>query len=287
MSTKNKGIILILFAGIFFAWMTILSRLSGNLPTMQKAFFRNFFAAIVALFLLVRNATDYKYPQKYIPALLIRSICGTCGILCNFYAVDHMVVSDANILNKFSPFAAVIFSLFFLKEKVKPLQIFTLIGAFTGALLVIRPSFQISQFIPGLIGFTGGIMAGAAYTAVRYLGKKGFESMKIVFFFSSFSCLLILPFMVFNFKAMTAEQTIYLILCGVCAAGGQLCITKAYTYAPASEISIFDYFQIVVAAVLGFFVFAQKPDAISFLGYLIIFIMSFINWNNARNSQKN
>ncbi|CDE43301.1 putative membrane protein [Clostridium sp. CAG:411] len=278
MKEKNKGILFILLAGVFFASMTIFSRLSGDLPTMQKAFFRNFFAAILAFFMLIKNQHNFSYPPSLLPMLFVRSICGTIGILCNFYAIDHLVVSDANILNKVSPFAAVVFSYFFLKEKISLRQICTLLGAFFGALLIIKPSFAFSDFAPGAIGLLGGIMAGAAYTAVRYLGQKKLESMKIVFFFSTFSCLSIFPFVVTNYAPMRMQQLLFLICCGICAAGGQICITKAYTYAPANEISIYDYFQILVAAILGFFIFNQTPDFISVFGYLIIFAMSFINW---------
>lgn len=286
MKEKNKGILFILLAGVFFASMTICSRLAGELPTMQKAFFRNFFAAMIAGFLLLRNKKDFRYPWKYIPTLLVRSICGTIGILCNFYAIDKLVVSDANILNKISPFAALIFSFFFLKEKMKPVQIFTLIGAFAGAIMVIQPNFSNFSFLPGIVGLLGGIMAGAAYTAVRYLGMKGLESMKIVFFFSAFSCLSILPFVITGYQPMSSTQLIYLILCGIFAAGGQICITKAYTYAPAKEISIYDYFQIAVAAVLGFFIFEQIPNPLGLFGYMIIFAMSFINWWNTNHTSK-
>ena len=277
MKPKNKGILFILLAGVCFALMTLFSRLSGNLPTPQKAFFRNLFAAMLSLSLLLKSKQSFHYSVKYIPMLCVRSICGTIGILCNFYAIDHLVLSDANILNKISPFAAIIFSFLFLKENVRFTQILTLIGAFSGALLIIRPSFASVEVVPGLIGLTGGIMAGAAYTAVRYLGKKGLESMKIVFFFSTFSCVSIAPLLITDHAPMSPIQLLYLILCGCSAAGGQICITKAYTYAPASEISIYDYFQIVVAAVLGFFVFHQVPDTLSFIGYALIFAMSVIN----------
>lgn len=278
MKNKNKGILCILLSGVFFASMSILVRMAGDLPTMQKAFFRNAIAAIVALIVLLRQKKDLRYQKKELPMIFIRSICGTAGIICNFYAIDHLVVSDANILNKVSPFAAVIFSYLFLKEKVNLTQVITLVGAFVGALFVIKPSLELTQILPGFIGLTGGIMAGAAYTAVRALGQKGVDSAKIVFFFSAFSSVVLLPLMCMNLQPMSARQLTCLIGAGVAAAIAQFCITKAYTYAPAREISIYDYFQIIVAAVLGFFIFGQVPDQYSLLGYVIIFGMSFYMW---------
>ena len=69
---------------------------------------------------------------------------------------------------------------------------------------------------------------------------------------------------------MSALQTLYLILAGTFACIGQIGITKAYICAPAKEISVYDYTQVLFSAVLGYFVFSEIPDAYSFLGYALI-----------------
>ena len=69
---------------------------------------------------------------------------------------------------------------------------------------------------------------------------------------------------------MRARQLLYLILAGTFACIGQLGITKAYVCAPAKEISVYDYAQVLFAAILGFVVFGDKPDALSILGYALI-----------------
>ncbi len=101
----------------------------------------------------------------------MRSFCGTVGLICNFYAIDRLNIADANMLNKLSPFFAIIMSTFILKEKANKVEWGAVVLAFTGALLVIKPSFDI-QFVYGLIGALGGLGAGIAYTYVRKLGKK-------------------------------------------------------------------------------------------------------------------
>ena len=126
---------------------------------------------------------------------------------------------------------------------------------------------------PALIGALGGVGAGAAYTMVRILGKRRVNGKLIVFFFSAFSCLICLPFLIVQFTPMSLYQTLILILSGIAAAVGQLAITKAYFYAPAKEISIYDYNQIIISTVLGFIFLNQLPDIYSFLGYIIIFGM--------------
>ena len=103
-SPKHKGVLCIISSAFCFAFMGAFVRLPGDLPSVQKSFFRNLVAFIFAAAILM--------PQKKsnIGALLIRSVCGTLGILCNFYAVDHLALSDAAMLNKMSPFFVIVFS---------------------------------------------------------------------------------------------------------------------------------------------------------------------------------
>ena len=75
---------------------------------------------------------------------------------------------------------------------------------------------------------------------------------------------------------MTASQLLILVGAGVSAAGGQFTITAAYTYAPAREISVYDYTQIITAAALGLIIFGQIPDLLSWIGYAVIVSMAVL-----------
>lgn len=270
MNQKYKGIFYIILSAFCFAFMNAFVRLAGDLPSIQKSFFRNFVALIFAAIVLKRSGIGFSYKRENLKPLLLRSICGTLGILCNFYAIDHLVLADASMLNKMSPFFAILLSYLLLKEKIDWVQAILVAGAFIGSLFIIKPSFDNVSIIPALAGFAGGMAAGAAYTFVRILGQRGEKGPFIVFFFSSFSCITTLPFLIFQYHTMSLTQVIYLLLAGLAAAGGQFAITAAYCYAPAKEISIYDYSQIIFSAILGFFLFGQIPDIYSGLGYVII-----------------
>lgn len=269
-----KGMIMIIVSAFFFACMNVSVRLAGELPSVEKSFFRNFVAAVFAAIILWKNRTVPKVEKKHWGPLFLRCLCGTLGILCNFYAIDHLLVADASILNKLSPFFAIIFSFLLLKEKIKPAQAACVILAFIGCLFVVKPGFQNAELIPALIGVCGGLGAGIAYTMVRVLGMHGVKGPVIVFYFSFFSCLAVIPWMAFHFVPMSAKQLITLLMAGLFAAGGQFSITAAYTYAPAGKISIFDYSQIIFATLLGFFLFGEIPDKYSFTGYTLIILAS-------------
>lgn len=290
-SNRNKGIFCILLSALCFSGMSSFINLSGDVPIAQKVFFRNLVALLIAFFTLVKNRESFKPKKGCMPFHILRSSVGLLGVFGNFYATTKMSsTADAAMLNKLSPFFTLIFSALFLKEKVKPKQSIAIAVAFIGSLFVIKPTLSNVELFPSICGFVGGIGAGAAYTCVRHMGNKGENSRLTVFFFSLFSCLVTAPYLIFNFQPMSSKQWIYLLLVGVCAAGGQFSITAAYTFAPSREISIYDYSNIIFTAISGyFFLGGQIPDLWSFVGYFIICSMAvwMFLYNNKEHKLKN
>lgn len=285
MNTKTKGIICIIIAALGFSLMSVFVHLSGDLPAFQKAFFRNFVALLFVSGIMLKEHTSFLPKKESISFLFCRSLFGTIGLVCNFYAIDRLVLADANMLNKLSPFFAILFSVFLLKEKPSIVQILGVFTAFLGSIFIIKPAGSGYTVLPAVLGAVGGCGAGAAYTFVRALGKKGENSTVIIFWFSAFSCVACLPFILANPAPMTLKSMIYLIFAGAFACMGQMGITRAYIYAPAKEISVYDYTQVIFAALFGFFIFGQMPDILSVLGYFLIcgagVAMFFYNRNKA------
>ena len=279
MKKDNKilGIFYIVLAGFCFSLMTFFVRKAGNLPTMEKAFFRNAVAVVVAAVTLARSPEGFRMKKGSAPDIFGRCLFGTTGMVCNFYAIDHLALADANMLNKLSPFFAIIMSAIILKEKPKKIEWVAVAVAMAGTLFVVKPSFNI-QFFYGLVGVYGGFGAGLAYTFVHRLGSRGERGSLIVFCFSVFSCLFTLPFMVVSFVPMTVKQLLIMLLAGISATGGQFCITTAYTKAAARDISVFDYSQIIFAALIGFFFLDELPDVLSFIGYTLIIGVAVWKW---------
>lgn len=277
-SNRNKGIICIVLSAFGFAMMAAFVKLSGELPSFQKTFFRNIVSVVVAAYMIIKNKGNFFGKLENQKLLIMRSVFGTWGILLNFYAIDRLAaLSDANTLNKLSPFFAIIFSTIFLKERMDKKQgtVVTLscTAAFIGALFILKPKFNF-EIIPALSGFLSGMSAGAAYTCVRALGNKE-KPDTIVFYFSFFSSMVTLPIMLFVYEPMKLGQLFYLIMAGVFATLGQFGITLAYKYAPAKEISIFDYSNIIFSAIISLVLFGTLPDYLSVIGYILIFGSSF------------
>ncbi len=249
----------------------------GAVSAFQKSFFRNLVAVFVALgaFMAARRRHAVSIPRAGFAPLLLRSILGTAGIFGNFYALSHIPLGDACMLNKLSPFSAVLCAWLFLGERVHLRQGLAIAGAFLGALFVVKPGFAFSTGStgPALAGLAGGIAAGGAYACIRQLGRLGMEPSFIVLFFSGFSTLASVPFMLFGYQPMTFAQVMILLGAGVSATVGQFGITAAYRLARPRELAVYDYSNVAFAAILGFFVFGQVPDAFSWLGIAIIVTM--------------
>lgn len=277
LTDKIQGVICIVSSAFFFSLMSLFVRLAGDMPLFQKCFFRNLVALIaITVFMLIKR--ERFIPKKEArPFILGRAIFGLIGIVLNFAAINNLNIADAAILNKMSPFFAVVLSYVFLKEKITPVDIFALIFAFGGAMLVVKPSFNFKSLY-AFGGLIGGISVGAAYTFLRAVGKKGESGSKIVFWFSFISTLVFTPFLIIFYEPIKPMQLLFMCLAGVSAATAQFFVTGAYTKAAAKDISVFDYSQVIFTAVLGLIFLKQYPDVWSVIGYVIIIATAVIKW---------
>ena len=85
---------------------------------------------------------------------------------------------------------------------------------------------------------------------------------------ASFNCSL--PYCIFNYTHMEPIQCFYLFMTGVAATFGQFFITAAYSYAPAKELSVYDYSNVIFAGILGFIILGEVPDVFSYIGCVLI-----------------
>ena len=288
----KKGIFFIISSAFFFAFMAVFVKLAGDIHFIQNAFFRNVVAFLIALGGTIKDLHQNGKETLIIPKgalfyLFLRAIAGSVGVFGNFYAIDRIVLADATILNKMGPFFTILFCYIILKEKIRPVPLICIIIAFLGSVLIVKPSFNFTKMIPTLAAFMGGIGAGLAYASIRKLSYLGCNGKIIILFFSAFSMLLSVPYLITSFNPMTWQQILYLCCAGACAAGGQFSVTAAYYHAPANKISIYEYSQVLFSTLFGFIFFAQIPDTLSIIGYIIIISMAILNFFYMHRQLKN
>jgi drug/metabolite transporter (DMT)-like permease len=275
MENRKKGITYILLSSLFFALMAATVKYLGDMPTAEKIFFRNLVGIFVAFSLVKKSGSTLFGNNKKL--LILRSTFGLLGIAAYFYALANMKLSDAVILNKMSPFFVMIFAALFLKEKITKKQLIALVTAALGAILVIRPGFD-SNLIPSLIALMSSLFAGVAYTLVRQLRKTD-SAATVVFYFSFFSTIAMIPFMLSgSFVIPTALQALALLALGLFAAAAQMFMTNAYRHAEAGELSIYTYANIVFSSIFGLVLFQEIPDFFSVVGAVLIISAGYLNY---------
>lgn len=288
MTDRAKGVAAITASAFGFALMAACVRLAddygGPVSSFQKSFFRNVVALAIALVVFARSRLDARrngavggtrLTPGSLVLLLLRSALGTCGIFANFYALGLVPIADGQTLNKTAPFFTVLFAWILLGERASLRQVATLALAFVGVVFVAKPGFAGDAAFPLAMGLVGGACAGGAYACVRALRRHAVEPAFIVLFFSAFSCVASVPFMLLRFDPMTVAQVAILFGAGAGAAIGQFGITLAYGYAAPREIAVYDYSNILFTAAFGLILFDQVPDVWSVLGFVLILAAAF------------
>ena len=286
MSNRTKGIAAIVISAFGFSLMALFVRLcddfGGPVSAFQKGFFRNLVAFAIAATvwwrgrdgrtLDGRRKTRDGLSLRSKVLLILRATLGTAGIFAHFYALGKITIAEGLTLNKTAPFFTVLFAWLFLGERANRRQLLALAAAFLGVVLIAKPGFAGASAFPLAIGLLSGVCAGGAYACVRALRRHALSPSLIILFFSAFSCLASVPFMLAGFDPMTGRQVLILLEAGVGAAIGQFGITLAYGYAAPKDIAVFDYSGILFAAAFGFLCFGQIPDLMSVLGFAAILL---------------
>jgi drug/metabolite transporter (DMT)-like permease len=273
---KSLAAIYMIFSAFFISLMGAAVKLTGDLTTVQKLFFRNIFMAPFVLAFALHRKTPLRIKHKDQPFFILRAITGVLGVGTMIYAIDNIGLANAVILKQLFPFFVIIFACILLHEKFYLFQIPVLVLALTGALCVIKPSLDM-RIIPFLIGLFSAIISGVAFTIVRHLRKIAYPST-IVFYYAIYSIIILLPFVFFSYKNPTATQWVFLAVTGIFGALGQLCLTKAYRCAEASHVTVYNYVGIFFSFLLGIFLLSEEFDWLSLLGGVLIITAGIINF---------
>ncbi len=271
---KQKGILLMILSALSFAAMQVVVRLTKEIPTMEQIFMRNLFILIAAFFIIRRKGGSLFGERKYQTGLFGRSFFGFLGLITLFYASSHAAQGDVTILNKLSPLCVTVLAVFFLKEKLSKVQIPALLLAMAGAFVVFQPSFK-SNPLPLVMALLSAVSSGIAYTLLGYFKDK-VDGLTVIMHFSTFSAVGSLPFMIANFVMPDLKQFLLLMLIGVFGSLGQAFITYAYRYAPASEISIYNYSGILFSMLFGLMILGEPVKMTSVIGGILVAAASLI-----------
>ncbi len=203
--------------------------------------------------------------------LLARSVLGFLGMLFLFSATAAGNQGEVAILTKLSPFVVILCAMVLFKERPTRSQTGALVLALCGA--AVTAGFHAgASALPAVLALLSSVFAGAAYFCVGALKGKE-EPQVIVFVFSAFTTALTGAVTLFQFVMPSPRDLLLLVGIGLMAAVGQIGLTYAYSYAKASEVSVFNYSGIPFAMLLGA-LFLRQPVTVSALAGSVLVILA-------------
>jgi drug/metabolite transporter (DMT)-like permease len=257
-----------ILASLAFAIMgTCIQICAQSLPNGMVVFFRNLSGLAFLSPILIRGGFDV-LRTKHFKEHMFRGAAGLSSMYCFFYAIAHLRLADATLLNYTLPLFIPVVEALWLGEPMAPRLAIPLGLGFLGVAVVLRPG---SGLLSGaaIFGLLAGLLSAVAQTGVRRLTRTE-PTVRIVIYFAIMgTCFssLSLPFV-----WVTPEPKVWLtiVLLGLSATTGQLLMTKAYSYAPASQIGGFVYMGVIFAALLDWLRLGLVPEPLFFAGAILV-----------------
>ncbi|MEZ2722094.1 DMT family transporter [Paenalcaligenes hominis] len=225
---------------------------------------------------------------------ILRGLIMLFATLSFFSALRYLPQAEATAINFLAPLLVLSVAPWLLKEPSRLSRWIAAGVGFLGVLLIIRPSsglhplgvmfglitaiFFATQFI-----VTRRLAVEDAFTTLIWSGSVGTVLTSLLMPF-------ILPEIWPIFTTFGPKEWAVLMATGVFGALGHLLQIQAYQRAPASALAPFVYTQIISAAGLGWLVWGQFPDALSWLGIAIVCgsgaVIGYIEWRQQQHARR-
>ena len=266
----RRGAFLMVVSALLFASMAATVRVaSQELPTAPIVFFRHFLMLLLLAPWLVREGRG-ALRTRDLRGHVVRGLCGVAAVTCYFYAIAHLSLADAVLLNQSLPLFVPLVERIWLGEQIPRRLWRVLLIGFSGLLLILRPG--IGAFEPvALVGLASAAFASVAQVGIRRLTRTE-PVTRIVVYYGLIASIIAAPPAALVWRTPSAPTWAVLLLMGVLATVGQLTLTRSYVYAPAARIGPFLYAGPVFAGLLDWLIWGRLPDLLFVAGAVLVVV---------------
>ncbi len=258
---------MLLSAGSLAGLTGIVRYMSAGLPPFEIAFFRSFFGFLILSPWLLRSGIGI-LRTKRVRLYTLRCAFGAATMLMWFSALAMVPLADAVALGFTSPLFVVIGAALFLGEIVRGKRLGATLCGFAGALIILRPGSGVLDVGAILVLLSAVTLAGANLSVKELSRTEPVQA--IVTYMVIFMVPLTLIPTLFVWQTPTPLQLVELAgLAGV-ATLGNYAMTRSVAVADASAVMPYDYARLPFAALIGFFIFGEVPDALTWVGAVVI-----------------
>ncbi len=242
--------------------------LSTDHSTSQIVWSRYVFMTVILLpFILLRYRREVLRPKS--PARQgLRGLLIIASNFLFFWSLAYLPIADALALLFVYPLAITVMSGLILREKVGPRRYGAVIVGFLGVLLILKPEAgNIST--PALLAIAAGVLHGGYIVLTRSIAHE--TPAIVTLFYTGVVGTLVMSFFVpFYWSVPTVDSWFWMIVLGLCSGLGHYLLTKACALAPASILAPLGYVEIISGTLIGFFVFGDFPDLLTWAGIAVI-----------------
>lgn len=270
--TKNTGSLWMLAAGLLFGCMGVFVKLgAAHFSHIELVFYRSSFG--LALVYLIMRSQRVGIATRYWRNHLWRGISGSVALALFFYCITVLPLATAVTLNYTAPLFLTLLTMLVFKDRLHvPLSIAIALG-FVGVVLLLHPTLQREQLLPGLLGLISGFLAGVAYLNVKQLGVIGEPETRTVFYFSLTATVGSGVWLLFGaVHAITPQGLTILLGLGSTATLAQLAMTRAYRVGNTLVVGSLAYSTIVFASLFGMLLWDEVLPLSSWLGMALIIV---------------
>lgn len=263
-----------LWASLAFAVMAAVSHLAGGRCDWQLVVVAR--AAVALCFaLVIAKLFGVKLVLFGSRTLWVRSLAGSTGMLCNFYALAHLPVSDTLTLMNTAPIWVTLFLWLVFKQKPTPGIVAAVLISVIGIVLIQQPHFQDGKFACLMA------LCGAFCTSIAMLGLNRLQHIDpraiVVHFSGVASVATTLFLLVTNRKDYSAQLSdkftlMLLVLVGMAGVAGQIGMTQAFAKGHASKISVVALSQILFGLVFDVLFWNHALNVVSLLGMVLVIV---------------
>lgn len=274
LSPNTQGAIWVLMSGVtFVAMTTLVKHLSGDYPSHVQNFYRQTGSLIVAIPFMLRSPGQVLFvPRSTMPALFLRSLLATIGMILLLYSYEAMPMAEANALSFTRPLWVVLLAVLFLRETIGPSRIAAVLMGFVGVVVIMRPwGADAAIGWPHVAALFSALCLAGTITGVKSL-TKNLSASSILVWSSIIGELLSLPFALADWRWPSPGDLIPLFLIGLLSAANQLLFIKGMAVGEAAVLAPVDYARLVLSVVAGLLVFGEWPDAFTWIGAGVIVV---------------
>lgn len=269
------GIGYILMAVSLFGVMDALVKwLAASYPTVQIMFFRSLFALPPILLMVWRGAGGRAHNALVLlrtrqPAgHALRSVFGCGAMLLFFYSYKFLPLAEVTAIAFAAPIFIACLSVWLLQERVGLHRWSAIVVGFIGMLVIVRPGAGLLESAT-LIVVGATLLYALAIIQIRRLSRSE-PSATIAFWFTAFCTAMTGLALPFFWQTPDGIDLLLLIAVGLIGGAAQLCMTQAYGLAPAAVVAPFDYVHLLWAVVIGWYVWGDFPDLVTWIGSAIV-----------------